>query len=103
MKLQFDGVAALIVVPFHAPTISLSVDFWLLHALLHFDQFTHNENASSQEITSLRRFRFGIGAGGEIRTLNPSRGLVFETSAYTVPPHRLVSCMILYHMQEVNM
>ena len=35
MKLQFDGVAALIVVPFHAPTISLSVDFWLLHALLH--------------------------------------------------------------------
>ena len=28
-------------------------------------------------------------AGGEIRTLNPSRGLVFETSAYTVPPHRL--------------
>ncbi len=28
-------------------------------------------------------------AGGGIRTLNPSRGLVFETSAYTVPPRRL--------------
>src|SRR6266849_9796454 len=42
-------------------------------------------------------------AGGEIRTLNPLRGLVFETSAYTVPPHRLVRCMIPHHMQEVNM
>jgi hypothetical protein len=42
-------------------------------------------------------------AGGEIRTLNPSRGLVFETSAYTVPPHRLASCIIPHHMQEVNM
>ena len=30
-----------------------------------------------------------LGAGGGIRTLNPSRGLVFETSAYTVPPRRL--------------
>src|SRR6266487_4704376 len=43
------------------------------------------------------------GAGGEIRTLNPSRGLVFETSAYTVPPHRLVNCMLPHLMQEVNM
>ncbi len=34
-------------------------------------------------------------AGGGIRTLNPSRGLVFETSAYTVPPRRLVSCLQL--------
>ena len=42
-------------------------------------------------------------AGGEIRTLNPSRGLVFETSAYTVPPHRLVNCMLPHLMQEVNM
>ncbi len=42
-------------------------------------------------------------AGGEIRTLNPSRGLVFETSAYTVPPHRLVNCMLSHLMQEVNM
>ena len=37
-------------------------------------------------------------AGGEIRTLNPSRGLVFETSAYTVPPHRLVNCMLSHLM-----
>jgi hypothetical protein len=42
-------------------------------------------------------------AGGGIRTLNPLRGLVFETSAYTVPPHRPVGCMILHQMQEVNM
>ena len=27
-------------------------------------------------------------AGGGIRTLNPLRGLVFETSAYTIPPRR---------------
>ncbi len=42
-------------------------------------------------------------AGGGIRTLNPSRGLVFETSAYTVPPRRLVSSMIPHQVQEVNM
>ena len=42
-------------------------------------------------------------AGGEIRTLNPVRGLVFETSAYTVPPHRLVYSMIQHQVKEVNM
>src|SRR5579884_1556778 len=29
-------------------------------------------------------------AGGGTRTLNPLRGLVFETSAYTIPPRRLI-------------
>jgi hypothetical protein len=31
-----------------------------------------------------------VGAGGGIRTPNPLPGAVFETAAYTVPPHRLV-------------
>ena len=34
------------------------------------------------------------GAGGGIRTLNPVRGLVFETSAYTIPPRRPVEHVV---------
>jgi hypothetical protein len=29
-------------------------------------------------------------AGGGIRTLKPVRAVVFETTAYTIPPRRLV-------------
>ena len=54
------------------------------------------------EMDADRRLWMGY-AGGEIRTLNPSRGLVFETSAYTVPPHRLVYSMIQHQLKEVNM
>lgn len=32
-----------------------------------------------------------MGAGGGTRTHNPLPGAVFETAAYTIPPHRLVS------------
>ena len=36
-----------------------------------------------------RRGRETSDAGGGIRTLKPLRAFVFETKAYTVPPHRL--------------
>lgn len=36
------------------------------------------------------------GAGEGIRTLNPVRGAVFETAAYTVPPRRLEVAAVVY-------
>ena len=43
-----------------------------------------------------------VYAGGGIRTHKPVRTFVFETNAYTVPPHRLVKIGFLTHAEDTT-